>query len=150
MKEMVSHNNYAERPFAVVKALSRMYPLLSLCNLSQLTHSIVNGTHRCAEKYRISNGLEQIETRLAGMALTANPAIKAAVNTLCSVRRKSIGAVTKLCREAHKVDNAAQVSHRKAKAILKYNALIKQQATKAAKRDKAEMTATSNFCLDLK
>jgi hypothetical protein len=65
------------------------------------------------------------------------------------VRRKSIGAVTILCREAHRVDSAAQVSHRKAKAILKYNALIKQQATKAAKRDKAEMTATSNLLKEL-
>jgi hypothetical protein len=45
---MVSHNNFAERPFAVVKALARIYPALSLRNLSQLTHSIVNGTHRCA------------------------------------------------------------------------------------------------------
>jgi hypothetical protein len=51
VQHMVSHNNYAERPFAVVKALSRMYPSLSLQNLSQLTHSIVNGTHRCADTY---------------------------------------------------------------------------------------------------
>ena len=48
-KHMVAHNNYAERPFAVVKALARMYPSLSLRNLSHLTHSLINGTHRCAE-----------------------------------------------------------------------------------------------------
>ena len=54
-----------------------------------------------------------------------------------------------ICREAQKIDAVAQVTHRKSKAITKYNALIKQQATKAAKRDKAEMTATSNLCIGL-
>jgi hypothetical protein len=48
------------------------------------------------------------------------------------------------------MDKKAQVVHRKQSAKNKYNALIKQQATKAAKRDKAEMTAESNLCLDLK
>jgi hypothetical protein len=48
------------------------------------------------------------------------------------------------------MDKKAQVVHRKLSAKNKYNALIKQQATKAAKRDKAEMTAESNLCLDLK
>ena len=29
VRDMVAHNNYAERPFAVVKALARMYPSLT-------------------------------------------------------------------------------------------------------------------------
>ncbi len=146
VKHMVSHNSYAERPFAVVKAFARMYPSPSLCNLSHFTHSIVNGTHRCADKFGGRSDSELTKTRLAGIALTANPALRKAVSTLCSVRRKSIGTVTRLCRDAHTNDAFAQVTHRKRKAITKYNALIKQQATKAAKRDKAEMTASSNLC----
>jgi len=150
VKHMVSHNNYAERPFAVVKAFARMYPSLSLRNLSHLTHSLVNGTHRCADKFGGRGDSALTTTRLAGIALTANPALRTAVNILCSVRRNSMGAVTTICRDAQKIDALAQISHRKSKAKAKYNALIKQQATKAASRDKAEMTATSNLCIGLK
>ena len=150
VQQMVSHNNYAERPFAVVKAFARMYPSLSLRNLSHLTHSLVNGTHCCAETFGRRNKAIPVTRRIAGIALTAHPKLKAAVNTLCSVRRKSLGAVTRQVRAAQQTDKASQVQYRKDKAIIKYNALIQQQATKAAKRDKAEMTAASNLCLDLK
>jgi hypothetical protein len=119
-----------------------MYPSLSLRNLSQLTHSIVNGTHRCAETYGRRDELELGTTRLAGIGLTANPELRKAVNILCSVRRKSIGAVTKICRDAHNLDTVAHI-------LAKYNALVKQQATKAAKRDHAEMTASSGLCIEL-
>jgi hypothetical protein len=150
VQKMVSHNNYAERPFAVVKAFARMYPSLSLQNLSALTHSIINGTHRCADTFGRRNEMETLTTRLAGIALTAHPAIKEAVNGLCSVRPKSLGAVTMQLREAHNQDKKAQIEHRKAKAIAKYKALVAQQATIAAKRDKAEMTAASDLCTDVR
>ena len=149
VQHMVSHNNYAERPFAVVKALSRMYPSLSLQNLSQLTHSIVNGTHRCADTYGQLKNQDSELTRLPGIALTAHPALRKAVNSLCSVRRKSLGIVTRMCREAHKLDTVAHIANRKQKALVKYNALVKQQANKAAMRDKAEMTASSGLCIEL-
>jgi hypothetical protein len=148
VKDMVAHNNFAERPFAVVQAFARMYPSLSLRNLSHLTHSIVNETHRCAEALSLESSAGPGSTRLVGIALTASPALRKAVNVVCSVRRKSIGSVTRLCREVHKVDAVAQITHRKEKAVSKYKALIKQQATKAANRDKAEMAATSNLCID--
>ena len=149
VKLMVSHNNFAERPFAVVKALARMYPSLSLQNLSQLTHSIVNSTHRCAETYGRRDDSDIGNTRLAGIALTAHPALRKAVNILCSVRRKSVGAVTRICRDAHALDTIAHIANRKQKAKAKYDALVKQQATKAAKRDKAEMIASSGLCIEL-
>ncbi len=150
VRHMVAHNNYAERPFAVVKAFARMYSSLSLRNLSHLTHSLVNGTHRCGDTFGRRDKAVPVTTRLAGIALTAHPQLKVAVNTLCSVRRKSLGLVTRLYRTAQQLDKAAQVAHRKEKAVEKYNALIKQQASKAAKRDKAEMTAAEHLCLDLK
>ena len=124
VKDMVAHNNFAERPFAVVKAFARMYPSLSLQNLSHLTHSIVNGTHRCAEALSLENSAGPGATRLAGIALSASTALQKTVNAVCSVRRKSIGSVTRLCREAHKVDTTTQVTHRKEKAVTKYKALI--------------------------
>ena len=88
VSKMVCHNNYAERPFAVVKAFWRMYPSLSLYNLSWLGNSMVNGTHRCAEVFGQHNKLTPVTTRLAGIAITAHPELKRAVNILCSVRRK--------------------------------------------------------------
>ena len=49
---MVSHNNYAERPFAVVKAFARMYPSLSLRNLSHLTKFVSpQAEQRCPRYY---------------------------------------------------------------------------------------------------
>jgi hypothetical protein len=113
VKHMVAHNNYAERPFAVVKALARMYPSLSLRNLSHLTHSIVNGTHRCAETFGNKNAADDDPSRVAGIALTAHPALRIAVNRVCSVRRKTLGTVTRLYRDAQKVDAFAQVTRRK-------------------------------------
>ncbi len=46
---MLAHNNYAERPFAVLRAVWKMYPSLSLKNLGWLSHSLANGTHRPAQ-----------------------------------------------------------------------------------------------------
>jgi hypothetical protein len=96
VEKMVCHNNYAERPFAVVKEFWRMYPTLSLHNLSWLTHSMVNGTHRCAEVYGADAKGMPVTTRLAGIAVTAHPALKTAVSKLCSVRRKTSGVITKM------------------------------------------------------
>ncbi len=124
VRHMVAHNNYAERPFAVVKVFARMYPSLSLRNLSHLTHSLVNGTHWCGDTFGRRNKAVPVTTRLAGIALTAHLQLKTAVNTLCSVRRKSLGLVTLLYRTAQQLDKAAQVAHRKEKAIEKYNALM--------------------------
>lgn len=78
-KAMLCHNNHAERPFAVLRQYKRMYPSISLTNLSKLTLSLVNGTHRPA-----SNGVA------AGVALTADHRLRSCVGRLCSVRRKTV------------------------------------------------------------
>jgi hypothetical protein len=74
-KHMVCHNNAAERPFAVLRQYKRLYPSLSRDNLSKLSNSLVNGTHRPAV-----NGVA------AGCALTADPRLRDCVGKLCSVR----------------------------------------------------------------
>ena len=147
--KMVCHNNFAERPFAVVKAFWRMYPSLSLYNLSWLGNSMVNGTHRCAEVFGKHNKLAPVTTRLAGIAITAHPDLKRAVNVLCSVRRKTKGRITLLAREAHKADKEFQIATRKLKAKDKYAAQVQKQARTAASRDKAEQTASNSLCKDL-
>jgi hypothetical protein len=78
-KNMLSHNNAAERPFAILRAYKQLYPSLSLANLSKLSQSIVNGTHRPRH-----NGLS------AGIALTADPVLRHCVSQLCSVRRVKV------------------------------------------------------------
>jgi hypothetical protein len=87
--------------------------------------------------------------RLAGIAITADPRLKLAVNKLCSVRRKSLGQVTVLARAAHKNDKEAQSTIRKQKAEIKHDANIRKQARTAAARDKAEETASNSLCTDL-
>jgi hypothetical protein len=76
---MLCHNNHAERPFAVLRQYKRLYPSLSLANLSKLSQSLVNGTHRPA-----GNGM------VAGVALTADPRLRTCIGKLCSVRKKKV------------------------------------------------------------
>ncbi len=78
-KDMLCHNNHAERPFAVLRKYKHLYPSLSLGNLSKLAQSLVNGTHRPA-----SNGLA------AGIALTADARLCTIIGLLCRVRRKTV------------------------------------------------------------
>ncbi len=78
-KDMLCHNNGAERPFAVLRQYKRIYPSMSIDNLSKLSNSIVNGTHRSAMR-----GLA------GGIALTADPRLKKCIGTLCSVRRVKV------------------------------------------------------------
>ncbi len=146
---MVCHNNHAERPFAVLKAFAKMYPSLSLRNLSRLVHSMVNGTHRCAEIFGTKAKSVSVTARLPGIALTAHPEIKRAVNKICSVRRKTVGTVTQLLRAFHREDKEEQVETHKRKASEKFDANVLQQATIAGKRNNAEETAMNSLCTDL-
>jgi hypothetical protein len=119
--KMVCHNNYAERPLVIVKGFWHMHPTLSLNNLSWLGHSMVNEAHRCADVFGPLNELTASSiSRLAGTEYihsTNSQELKRAVKILCSVRRKTIGRITGMQREAHTKDKAAQVITRKLKAI---------------------------------
>ena len=90
-KAMLCHNNHAERPFAVLRQYKHLYPSLSLTNLSKLSQSLVNGTHRPA-----------VKVVMAGIALTADPRLRSCIGQLCSVRRK------KVHRPLHPVQNPVQ------------------------------------------
>jgi hypothetical protein len=120
VKGMLSHNNFAERPFAVLRAIWKMYPALSLKNLGWLSHSLANGAHRPAQTYGVTKDKEGNFCQKAGIALTAHPELKRAVNVVCSVRRKTIGAVTRIVREAQILDSEEQKETRKRRAREKY------------------------------
>ncbi len=130
---MLCHNNHAERPFAVLRAIWKSYPSLSLQNLGWLSHSLANGTHRPAYTYGILKGGDGNHSHEAGIALTAHPNLKRAVNIVCSVRRKTIGAMTQMLRAAQTSDREEQVATRKRKAHEKYLKISSSQIIQSAK-----------------
>jgi hypothetical protein len=145
---MMSHNNFAKRPFAVFKAFAKSYPALSLRNLAWLSHSLVNGTHGPAQTFGTMKDREGINSREARISLTAHPELKIAVNIVCSVRRKNTGIVTQLVRVAQNEDKEEQVAYRKRKAEEKDTNNIRLKSIKAAKLDKAEHTASHDLVLN--
>ena len=146
---MLSHNNHAERPFAVLRAFAKMYTALSLHNLAWLAHSLVNGTHRPAHTFGVGNDRNGIHSQKAGIALTAHPSLRRAVNEVCSVRRKKVGAVTTIVRKAQVDDKILQIETRKRKAEEHIAARIRSKTTKAARIDKAEHIAAHHLVLSL-
>ena len=148
-KGMLAHNNAAERPFAVLRAFAKMYPALSLRNLAWLSHSLVNGTHRPAHTFGEVKDRHGNNCSKVGIALTAHPILKRAVNLVCSVRRKTVGTVTQIIRQAQNDDKSEQIETRKRKAIETYEARIRAKATKAARVDKAEHIAAHHLTLSI-
>ena len=148
-KKMLCHNNHAERPFAVLRGIWKTYPSLSLQNLGWLAHSLANGTHRPAHTYGTKKDSNGDHCFKAGIALTAHPTLKRAVNIVCSVKRKTIGAVTQLVRAAQASDKEEQGATRKRKAREKYLKSLRLKASKALKADKAEHTAAHHLVLSI-
>ncbi len=146
-KGMLAHNNHAERPFAVLRAVWKMYPSLSLKNLGWLSHSLANGTHRPAQTYGVARDAEGNHCPKPGIAITAAPQVKHAVSVVCSVRRKTIGDVTKIVRAAQITDTKEQIATRKLRAREKHLHLLHLKSVKAVKIDMAEHTAANNLIL---
>ncbi len=73
----------------------------------------------------------------AGIALTAPDAVKAAVSTLCGVRRRSPGALTVLMCTNNVADEVAANLERKRRKAQKMAAKAKALATKMQKMDAA-------------
>ena len=136
--EMLCHNNNAERPFAVLRQYQRMYPSISLKNLSWLSTSLVNGTHAPADK-----------GHAGGIALTAHALLQDAIGNLCSVRRKSPGRITTFIRAAHAVDRFEAVTARKRKAREKYANNVRKKAKRAALTDYAEEVCATSMVTTL-
>jgi hypothetical protein len=85
-----------------------------------------------------------------GIALTAHPVLRQAVNKLCSVRTKKVGALTRLVRDAHKAAVVAKNANRKRKAQEDFDEAIRLKTQRAEKRDKADYTALKELITDVK
>ena len=94
-KHLLSHNNFAERPFAMVKALMKTFPSLKLSNAAAIASAKANGTH--------DEG---------GAALVCDPKLQRIINALCSVRQATPGAITLLLRGFLSADQALAKAHR--------------------------------------
>jgi hypothetical protein len=46
--QLLSHNNAAERPFAIAKAYLKIFPTMKLSTLANVALALTNGTHRPA------------------------------------------------------------------------------------------------------
>jgi hypothetical protein len=149
-KHMLCHNNNAERPFAVARAFNRLYPAITLYNLSHLSHSLVNGTHRPAHVFGRTSRNDRCNMKPPGIALTAHPLLRKAVNKLCSVRTKKIGGITQIVRHAHKAAMDAKNANRKRKAQEDFDEAIRLKTQRAEKRDKADYTALRELITDSK
>jgi hypothetical protein len=147
-QHMFCHNNHAERPFAVARAFNRLYPALTLYNLSNLSHSMVNGTHRPEHIFGRTSVKDRINMKPPGIALTADPALRLAVNKLCSVRTCKVGSITSLVRKANKDAMKAKDANRKRKAKEDFDEKVRLKAQKAEKRDKADYTAHKELVRD--
>ena len=134
---LLCHNNNAERPFAVLRLYKRMYPSISLRNLSKISLTIVSGTHRPADK-----------GSPAGIALSCDPRLRCVVGKLCGVRQRRVGLITTLLRAAHYLDTTEMTACRKRKAREKYNANVRKKAKKAALRDYAEEINSNSLVND--
>jgi hypothetical protein len=84
-----------------------------------------------------------------GIALTAHPMLRLAVNKLCSVRTRKIGAITQIVRTANKADVIAKNEMRKRKAQEDFDENVRLKAQRAEKRDKADYTAMTDLVTDV-
>ncbi len=121
MEGMLCHNNNTERPFAVLRSYKRIYPSISIRNSSKLSETLVSGLHLPPDK-----------GQLAGVALTADPRLRACIGSLCGVRKVKVGKITQ----------------RKRKACDKYDTNVREKTKKAAWRDRAEEIAFTSLVND--
>jgi hypothetical protein len=136
-EDYVPHNNHAERPFAIIKALAKMYPSMALQNLSHLAHAKANGTFRMPKRGGKTKRIFDREGRKAGSAITADPRLQRVVSELCSARQNGVGAVTGIMRECEQQDSKAAVLVRKRKREDK----LKKAAARLLKRIGTENAA---------
>ena len=94
-KNLLSHNNFAERPFAIVKELMKRFPSLKLSHASAIASAKANGT------------FDEL-----GAANISDPLLQKVVNKLCGIRKATPGTITTLLRGFLCTDQAAQKAHR--------------------------------------
>ena len=137
---LLSHNNPAERPFALMKFLDHLFPTMSLNNLSNASHALVNGTFALASpKPKTQKGAAEATSSqtCAGAAVLANSRLKRAVSVVASVRMRSAGTVTTQRREEYAADIVANAEHRQEHRARQLAEHMQLAASRAQKKDTA-------------
>jgi hypothetical protein len=109
---------------------------------------MVNGTHRPEHIFGRTSVKDRTNMKPPGIALTADPALRLAVNKLCSVRTRKVGSIASIVRKANKDAIKAKDANRKRKAKEDFNERVRLKAQKAEKRDKADYTAHKELVRD--
>ena len=131
--QLLSHNNHAERPFAVIKALAKKYPSMSLRNLAATANARVNGTFRMPEEGgKTQKTIGKIVAQ-PGIFYNVDPELLAAVSKVCSVRENTVGVVVAMIRDDYENDMDAQRQHRKAQKEFKLKETTRLQKGRAEK-----------------
>jgi hypothetical protein len=91
--KLLSHNNPAGRPFAIVKAYLRVLKLSTLANFSL---AMTNGSHRPEGTLSKSTKTKNRNREPPSIAVTSPAILRFAVTKICGVRRKNTGNVTQL------------------------------------------------------
>ncbi len=127
--KLLSHNNPAERPFAIVKAYLQIFPTMRLATLANFSLSMTNGSHRPAGTLGKTLKTQNKERAPPGIALTSPLQLQMAVTKVCGVRLINTGSVTKMMRETNANlmvlgDNRRKAKHKadmEQKAKLQFN-----------------------------
>ena len=133
---LVCHNNHAERPFAVIKSMAKLYPSMRLDALTHLARARLNGTFKVVGKG---------PTALFGACVLAPPEVQKVMSELCSVRSCSLGAVVKLKRADRNNDWKDGTEMRKKKRAdkkTKEERLLLKRAAAANDAQEAELLET--------
>ena len=143
-KNLMCHNNAAERTFAVFRSMLNRYPSMSLRHAATISFSRLNGTFR----QQVTNGAGEIVVE-GGAAVLADVDLQNVVSDLCSVREGNQGYVTMARRAAHDSDKAAGNESRKRKRDELKAKEIEKARKKAAKANQASevILATSHRAL---
>lgn len=143
--QLLSHNNHAERPFAVIKLFDQLFQTMSLSNLSGLSNARCNGTFKRAAPPPKTKKTAAKATCKAGAAVEAVPLLRKAVSSVCGVRKRkgaggrfiASGAVTQMARENRQKDGSDSEALRKRKREAKFEENRRKKTKKAQKKDAA-------------
>ncbi len=139
---MICTNNAAEGPFATARAYLHMYPTLKLRTLATLSAAIVNGTYKPLRK----KGTQILQ---AGFGLRADPALRNVIGTLCGVRRRNPGLITRYMRDSVHADEVEGAAIRIARKKAEREKKARAKAKKMAHYDIANATTFANTQMEL-
>ncbi len=91
VSQLLSHNNAAERPFAIAKAYLEYFPTMKLSTLANFSLALSNGSHRPAGTLGKTKKTKARLEAPAGIAICSPEILKSAVTKLCGVRKVQPG-----------------------------------------------------------